>query len=292
MTVLERNVTFFASHTVVEESILVEKYNQATGYNKKILDSLPKSHPEQVYSHPRSWRALDDPYTKDSFKVCLELTFKYVDFCVNTTFIWSDSDEANSKTVHGKADILRVVQIYAAFFHHVGNSVEWVDFLLMMYCDYYEGAVCRKSIETIPKQYSRVWHINECENVMCAGTADKTPREVHLGVRLLLVRGHSEGGVDPAEGVEDVLRNLLGVDAIDGVPHVLPRRNDEAERDEDRNGDRMVQSEDWRIDVDMADADERFETAENVQHFTITSASLLVRFKSLFVGRGSQFTNI
>lgn len=74
------------------------------------------------------------------------------------------------------------------------------------------------------------------------------------------------GGVDPAVGVEDVLGDILGVDAVDGVPDVLSRRHNEAEREQDHHRDAVVQPEDGRVDVDVADFDEVLEASEYVQH--------------------------
>lgn len=70
----------------------------------------------------------------------------------------------------------------------------------------------------------------------------------------------------PAEGVEHVLGDVLGVDAVDGVAHVLAGRHDEAERDQDHDGDAIVQSEHGRVDVDVADLDEVLEAPEDVEH--------------------------
>lgn len=72
----------------------------------------------------------------------------------------------------------------------------------------------------------------------------------------------------PAEGVQDVLRYVLGVDAVDRVAHVLPGRYDQAERDQDQHGDRVVQAEHRRIDVHVADFDQGLQAAEDIQHGT------------------------
>ena len=73
-------------------------------------------------------------------------------------------------------------------------------------------------------------------------------------------------GVDPAVRVEHVLRYILGVDAVDRVAHVLSRRHDEAERQQDHHRDAVVQPEHGRVDVDVADFDQVLEAAEYVQH--------------------------
>lgn len=95
-----------------------------------------------------------------------------------------------------------------------------------------------------------------------------TAWQIHPGVGLLLVIRHGERGVYPAERVEDILRDLLGVDAVYGVPHVLPGGHYEAERDQNGHCNGIVQSEDGRIDVDVADPDESLEPSENIQHLT------------------------
>ena len=45
--------------------------------------------------------------------------------------------------------------------------------------------------------------------------------------------GDSVGGVYPTVGVEYLLRNVFGVDAVDGVAHVLLGRHDEGEGEHD-----------------------------------------------------------
>ena len=72
--------------------------------------------------------------------------------------------------------------------------------------------------------------------------------------------------MDPAIGVEDVLGDILGVDAIDGVADVLSRRHDETERQQNHHRDAIVQPEDGRVYVDVADFDEILQTPEYVQH--------------------------
>lgn len=74
------------------------------------------------------------------------------------------------------------------------------------------------------------------------------------------------GRMDPAVGVKDVLGDILGVDAVDGVADVLSRRDDETERQQDHHRDAVVQPEDGRVYVDVADFDEILQTPEYVQH--------------------------
>ena len=72
--------------------------------------------------------------------------------------------------------------------------------------------------------------------------------------------------VDPAVRIQYVLGDILGVDAVDRVAHVLSRRHNETEGEQDHHRDAVVQPEDGRVDVDVADFDEVLETAEYVQH--------------------------
>ena len=74
------------------------------------------------------------------------------------------------------------------------------------------------------------------------------------------------GGVDPAVGVEDVLGYILGVDAVDRIADILSRCHNETEGQQDHHRDTIVQPEDGRVYVDVADFDQVLETAEYVQH--------------------------
>ena len=72
--------------------------------------------------------------------------------------------------------------------------------------------------------------------------------------------------VDPTVGVENVLRNILGVDAVDGVADVLSRRHNQTEGQQDHHRDAVVQAEHGRVNVDVADFDQVLQSAEYVQH--------------------------
>ena len=72
--------------------------------------------------------------------------------------------------------------------------------------------------------------------------------------------------MDPAVSVENVLRNILGVDAVDRITDVLPRRHDETEGEQDHHRDAVVQPEDGRVDVDVADLDQSLQPDEDVEH--------------------------
>ena len=62
------------------------------------------------------------------------------------------------------------------------------------------------------------------------------------------------------------LRNVLGVDAVNGVANVLPRRHDEREGEQAHHREGVVQPEYRAVDVDVADLDQVLEAAEDVQH--------------------------
>ena len=72
--------------------------------------------------------------------------------------------------------------------------------------------------------------------------------------------------MDPAVSVENVLRNILGVDAVDGVADILSRGHNQAESQQYHHRDAVVQSEYRRVDVDVTDFDQVLETTEYVEH--------------------------
>ena len=81
------------------------------------------------------------------------------------------------------------------------------------------------------------------------------------------------------------LRNVLGVDAVYGVAHVLPGRHQQREGEARHHGDRLqqgdsvvigdrnicrgphiVQPEDGGVNLDMRELDEALEAAKEVEH--------------------------
>ena len=93
--------------------------------------------------------------------------------------------------------------------------------------------------------------------------------------------GDSVGGVDPAVGVDDVLAmsrvmmsdvlmahlwDIVGVDAVYGVAHVLLRRHDEREGEEARGRHGVVEAEHPRVDVHVGHPQEAAQLAEDLQH--------------------------
>ncbi len=78
--------------------------------------------------------------------------------------------------------------------------------------------------------------------------------------------GYGVGGVDPAVRVEHVLWDLLGVDAVDGIAHVLTGGDNQGEGNQEADCHRVVHPEDRRVYRDMADLDEALEASEHIQH--------------------------
>ena len=83
-----------------------------------------------------------------------------------------------------------------------------------------------------------------------------------------LPEGTGDGicGMDPTVGVEHLLRNVPGVNAVNGIAHVLLRRHDQREGKHARGRHRVVESEDPRVYVNVRDAEKPAELAEALQH--------------------------
>ena len=62
------------------------------------------------------------------------------------------------------------------------------------------------------------------------------------------------------------LRNILGMNAVYGVAHVLPRGHQEAEGEAGHDGDGVVQPEDARVDLDVGELHEALQPPQQVQH--------------------------
>lgn len=73
-------------------------------------------------------------------------------------------------------------------------------------------------------------------------------------------------GVDPAVRVQHVLGYVLCVHAVDGVAHVLPRGDDQAERGQQHHGQAVVEPEHGRVDVHVADFHQALQAPEHVKH--------------------------
>jgi len=74
------------------------------------------------------------------------------------------------------------------------------------------------------------------------------------------------GGVDPTVQVEDIVRHVVGVNAVYGVADVLPGRHDHREGEQDHRANTPVEAEHGGVDVDVADLDQRLESDEYVEH--------------------------
>ena len=70
--------------------------------------------------------------------------------------------------------------------------------------------------------------------------------------------------------------NYLGVDAVDGVPDILPGGDDHGEGEEDDGGDAPVQAEHWAVDVYVGDFDQGLQAKEYVEHCRRSPLWLLV----------------
>lgn len=57
--------------------------------------------------------------------------------------------------------------------------------------------------------------------------------------------------VDPAVRVQYIFRNVFGVDAVNGVSHVLTRGDNQREGHEDHDSERVMEPENWRIDLNV-----------------------------------------
>lgn len=98
------------------------------------------------------------------------------------------------------------------------------------------------------------------ERLIHARVSDIEPDPLPEGRRYRVRR------VDPTVGVENILGDVLGVDAVDGVADVLLGRHDERESEHAGGGDRVVESEHPRVDVNVANAEQPAKLAEDLQH--------------------------
>ena len=72
--------------------------------------------------------------------------------------------------------------------------------------------------------------------------------------------------MNPAVRVEDIFGDVFGVNTVDWIAYVLSRRHDQAKCQQTHDGERVVESKDGTVDVNVTDFDEGLETPENVQH--------------------------
>ncbi|CAB0008063.1 unnamed protein product, partial [Nesidiocoris tenuis] len=77
----------------------------------------------------------------------------------------------------------------------------------------------------------------------------------------------------PAICIQYIFGYIFRVDAVDRISHVLACRDDQREGHEDHNGDRIVESENRRVDPDVVDFDEILQAAEDVQHDSVPARS-------------------
>ncbi len=100
--------------------------------------------------------------------------------------------------------------------------------------------------------------------------------------------GDGVGGVDPAVRVEHVLWDVFGVDAVDGVAHVLPSGDDQGEGQQAHDREGVVEPEDGAVDVHVAHLDQVLQAAEDVQHLGGFLTWLLLGEHNVGQSRGSQ----
>ena len=75
--------------------------------------------------------------------------------------------------------------------------------------------------------------------------------------------------MNPAECVEDILRDVFGVDAVDGVAHVLLGWDDQGEGKHTRRRHRVVEAEHPRVNVEVGHPQEPTKLPEDFQHFVV-----------------------
>jgi len=85
--------------------------------------------------------------------------------------------------------------------------------------------------------------------------------------------GDGVGGVNPAVSVEHIFGNVLGVNTVNGVAHVLPGGDDERKGQQAHHREGVMQPEDGAVNMHMADLDQVFEAAEYVYHFEVAKLS-------------------
>ena len=107
------------------------------------------------------------------------------------------------------------------------------------------------------------------EGLIDAGMGDVETDSLPKGARNRVRR------VDPAVGVEHLFGNVLGVNAVDGIADVLLGRHDEREGEHAGRRHAVVESKHPRVDVDVRDAEEAAQLAENLQHLLAESSHVV-----------------
>ena len=78
--------------------------------------------------------------------------------------------------------------------------------------------------------------------------------------------GDGVGTVDPAVGVQHVLGDVLGVNAVYGIAHVLTSCHDQRERQQEGDGGGVVEPEDAGVDGDVVGLHQALQTSEYFDH--------------------------
>lgn len=86
--------------------------------------------------------------------------------------------------------------------------------------------------------------------LLLLGVADARVR--HLAANFLqkhTFQGIS--GMDPAVCIQHILRYVFCVDAVDGIADILASGHNQRERHQDHDGNGIMQTKDWRINVNI-----------------------------------------
>ena len=78
--------------------------------------------------------------------------------------------------------------------------------------------------------------------------------------------GDGVGAVYPAVGVQHVLGDVLGVNTVYGIAHILPRGGDDGACQEEGDGGGVVEPEDAGVDGDAVGLHQALQTSEYFDH--------------------------
>lgn len=115
----------------------------------------------------------------------------------------------------------------------------------------------------------------------------------HLRAFSLVVRRNDRvRTVYPAIGVQHVLGQVLAVNAIDWIAHVLTSGDDQRERDQQDHGEAVVQAEYGAVDVYVRDLYKALQTTKYVQHLGTKQYNDIEAFERRFPVQCPQETEI
>lgn len=97
--------------------------------------------------------------------------------------------------------------------------------------------------------------------------------------------------MDPAVRVQHILWYVLRMHTVNGVAHILPRRDNQRETHQHHDCERVVQPEHRRVYGDVADFDQVLQAPEYVQHVaggagggSVASSAVMALLVVLVVG--------